>query len=263
MALDYPKPVPANPFVYPVFRPNLTDMCFCHSGELFGWCCASEEPDRRPPHGVHIVPRFLDSGTCKVWIAALSNRPRTASSLYDHERSTATRLKTKTGKGRTSEYIDVTPIRQALDQAVARAFGLAPKLFGREVEMFELPRVLRYAPGQHYGIHADNCHRERHQNFWTKMVDRDVSLLMYLNQDFTGGGLAFEKFRYVYQPSAGDLLMFPSDNRYKHGALPVESGIRYVAVSWGAYLDQPRLHQKHPGIVLPMSDFQFTNEDPS
>lgn len=245
-----------HPFIYPVFRPRLTDPCFCGSGELFGWCCASEEPDRDPPHGVHIVRAFLDPGMCARWVETLEGQPRTASDLYDHARSSGTQVRATHGKGRTSEYVEVGPLQEEIDREVARALRHCDSLFGRAVEWFEKPRVLRYGPGQHYGTHADNCHRERHENHWTKKADRDVSLLIYLNQAFTGGGLHFEKFRYTYQPRMGDLLMFPSDNRYKHGAMPVESGLRYVAVSWAAFVGEPRIYARPPAVVVPMSRFE-------
>lgn len=253
--------MPTNPFILPVFRPKLTDMCFCGSGELFGWCCASEEPDRDPPHGVHVVKGFVEPGTCARWVDQLERQSRTRSDLYDHDRSSAASVQTTVGHGRTSEYVDVGGLRAEIDQAVARALRQSEALFGRNVEWFELPRVLRYGPGQHYGVHADNCHRERHENFWTKKADRDVSLLIYLNEDFTGGGLQFEKFRYVYQPKLGDLLLFPSDNRYKHGANPVQAGIRYVIVSWAAFTDEPRIYPKPPGAVIPMSNFASPDEE--
>lgn len=238
-------------------------MCFCDSGELFGWCCASEEAEREPPHGVHIVPDFLEADLCREWVEVLERQPRTASGVYDARRSEGSELKSAVMKGRTSEKITSGPLTEAFNATVARAFRHATDLYGRAFEWFELPKVLRYGPSHFYGTHADNCYRERHQDFWTKKIDRDISLLIYLNQDFEGGSLAFEKFRYAYQPRVGDLLLFPSDNRYKHGANAVQSGVRYVLVSWGAFSDEPKIHPKPPGAVIPMSAYPPHNMEPA
>jgi len=235
-------------------------MCFCGSGELFGWCCGSDSPDRDPPHGVHLIRGFLDPEQCQSWVAVLERQPRKASGVYDSRRSGAGDLKATTAQGRTSSKVSPGPLADDLNLTVARAFQHAGELFGREFEWFELPKILRYGPSNYYGVHADNCHREKHQDFWTKMIDRDVSLLIYLNEDFQGGSLWFEKFNYEYEPRAGDLLLFPSDNRYRHAANPVQSGVRYALVSWGAYVNEPRVHANPPGTVLPMSAFTFIKQ---
>lgn len=242
-----------NPFTFPVFRPQPLDPCFCQSGELFGWCCGSEEPDREPPHGVQVVRGFLDRALCERWVQALEGARRTRSGLYDHSRSSGARVARKTGAGRTSEYVETGELQGDIESEVRRAFRASEAAYQRAIPWFERPRVLRYEPGQHYGVHADNCHRERNENYWTKKADRDVSLLIYLNEEFTGGSLAFEKFRYTYQPKVGDLLYFPSDNRYKHAANPVESGIRYVVVSWAPFEDEPKIFREPPAVVVPMA----------
>lgn len=172
-------------------------------------------------------------------------------------------MKTAVMKGRTSQKVHVGPLREPINLEVARAFHHAGILFGRDVEWFERPKVLRYGPGHHYGTHADNCHRERSQNFWTKKIDRDVSLLMYLNEDFEGGSLTFEKFAYEFQPRVGDLVLFPSDNRYKHGANPVKSGVRYAVVSWGAFVGEPRVHPTPLAVTVPMSDYPKPGPEPA
>jgi predicted 2-oxoglutarate/Fe(II)-dependent dioxygenase YbiX len=142
-----------------------------------------------------------------------------------------------------------------LNRIVAQSFQHTAALYGREIEWFEKPKVLRYGPGNYYGVHADNCYRARTDNFWTKKIDRDISLLIYLNEDFEGGSLSFEKFFYSFQPRVGDLVLFPSDNRYKHCANPVRSGTRYAVVSWGAFLGEPRVHATPIAKHVLMSGF--------
>ena len=56
---------------------------------------------------------------------------------------------------------------------------------------------------------------------WKRVVDRDVSLLIYLTEEFQGGEILFNNFQYRLKPRAGMVVYFPSDHRYVHTALPV------------------------------------------
>ena len=116
----------------------------------------------------------------------------------------------------------------------------------RSIAWFEVPRVLRYSPGGYYIRHADSCQVGEDGTTWYKVEDRDLSLLIYLNRDFTGGGLSFTRFHCHYQPRAGDLIAFPSDNRYEHRAEVVQSGFRYAIACWAAFTDEPRVRPKPP-----------------
>jgi predicted 2-oxoglutarate/Fe(II)-dependent dioxygenase YbiX len=245
----------SDPFIFPVFRPERKDACFCGSGKRFKSCCGSMSESREPPYGVHVVPGFLDPQICRAWVEFLEQQPREASRVFDASRSTAANPQVSLKGGRTSQEISLGKLVEPVNEVVAQCFHNSAPLFGREIEWFEQPKVLRYGPGNSYGVHADNCYRASTENFWTKKIDRDISLLMYLNEDFVGGSLSFEKFFYSYQPKVGDLLLFPSDNRYKHSANPVHSGIRYAIVSWGAFLGEPRVHATPIAKTVLMSNF--------
>ena len=60
----------------------------------------------------------------------------------------------------------------------------------------------------------------------------DFTILIYLNDDFTGGGTHFpfiKKTFTVKDFGVGNALLFSGDNiKSWHGALPIESGIRYT-----------------------------------
>ena len=113
--------------------------------------------------------------------------------------------------------------------------------YGDELEWFEWPDVLEYGPGGRYDLHADADLRDPATGAWRRVVDRDYSMLIYLNDEFTGGAIEFPRLDYRLQPRRGMLVAFPSDHRYVHAALPVESGMRYVIVSWAAAVGSPRV----------------------
>lgn len=83
-----------------------------------------------------------------------------------------------------------------------------------------LPRDLRfyaYAPGQRFKMHKDGAWLEDGQ------VSR-LTLLVYLNDDFEGGGTDFRDF--VVSPRTGDALLFVHDTW--HEGQTVLSGTKYV-----------------------------------
>lgn len=78
-------------------------------------------------------------------------------------------------------------------------------------------RFYRYLPGQRFKMHKDGP--------WTEgdLTSR-LTLLVYLNNDFTGGDTGFRDFR--VEPKAGDALLFIHDTWHEGAA--VESGVKYV-----------------------------------
>lgn len=60
-----------------------------------------------------------------------------------------------------------------------------------------------------------------------------VSFVYYFNDDYIGGEVEFKNhIGSPYKPNAGDLLIFPSSPDYLHRVLPIESGIKYNAISF-------------------------------
>jgi len=93
---------------------------------------------------------------------------------------------------------------------------------------------VKYEKGDHFSYHADH-------GFSYVCV---VSSIAYLNDDFEGGELSFYKLDLKYQPSYGDILVFPSAYIYAHAALPVTSGVKYSAVTMFDYNDDNHKYGK-------------------
>lgn len=83
-------------------------------------------------------------------------------------------------------------------------------------------QLLKYAPGGFYKSHVDG---------WTAS-HRQISVILYLNGDFEGGGLYFKKQNYLLKPEAGLMVFFPSNYVYPHAALPCKGGIKYCLVTF-------------------------------
>ena len=70
----------------------------------------------------------------------------------------------------------------------------------------------------------------------SKTYHRIVSVVMFLNEDFTGGELEFKEFGLKIKPQAGEVLVFPSSYPYMHQVNPVEFGVRYSVVKWYEFI---------------------------
>ena len=63
-------------------------------------------------------------------------------------------------------------------------------------------------------------------------MDRDISIIFFLNDEFEGGDLVFPELRIRIKPEPGMLVCFPSNHHYLHGVEPVTKGHRYSIVTW-------------------------------
>jgi predicted 2-oxoglutarate/Fe(II)-dependent dioxygenase YbiX len=236
----------AKGILVPRFSPASIDPCFCRSGRAFGDCCGSRAADRKPPGGALVFPDFLDQATCGKWVQRLERQPRLRAAVNDINKS-ARAIEDPT---RVCDDVKPGPMRKIIFDRVASGFAKAAQLTGRSLDWYETPRILRYQSGGFYQRHSDSCQVDGVSNQWFKVLDRDLSLLIYLNDDYTGGGLSFIHFNYHYRPRPGDLLVFPSDNRYEHQAEKVLSGVRYVIASWAAFKDNPRVFSQAPADAI-------------
>lgn len=234
-------------FQRPLFQQQRNDACFCGSGERFKSCCGSLARPRLPPHGVHLLPGFIPGSTCQQWIDYLEQQPRWPLSVNQTDRQESSGLRLQRDPGRVTDVVQQGELQAAIEDAVRRAFQQhASAAFGQSMAWMETPQVLRYEAGGLYGPHSDSDHFNPAEGVWQKVLDRDASLLLYLNQDYTGGELEFAQFNYRYQPQTGDLLYFPSHGHYAHQAMPVQGGVRYVIVSWAAMRDVERVQAEPP-----------------
>jgi predicted 2-oxoglutarate/Fe(II)-dependent dioxygenase YbiX len=138
---------------------------------------------------------------------------------------------------RDTQEVDLpTDIKEKLrriDDASVKAF-INP-FYAVEVRDREPTQILHYGVGGHYIPHVDAetlYKDEANLDMWEKTLDRDLSVVYFLNDDFTGGELVFPELDFVIKPAAGTLVCFPSDHNYIHGVNPVTSGHRYTIVTW-------------------------------
>ncbi|CAN0520594.1 unnamed protein product, partial [Ectocarpus sp. 8 AP-2014] len=99
-----------------------------------------------------------------------------------------------------------------------------------------LTKVARYRPDGYFKLHTD------HVEDFNSLVcgGRLGTLILYLNDDFTGGQTDFPFVHVAVAPFAGDAIYFHSedadsmrpDERSAHSGLAVEGGDKWIATKW-------------------------------
>lgn len=138
---------------------------------------------------------------------------------------------------------------EIVSQYVEKARVIAQARFGRTLCTYDEPtlRILTStnAPKPETGYFLNHCDSEveidgvidmsrnyiPHKPLSVPLL-YEVTVLVYLNEEFEGGELVFPDYDLTIKPKAGDLLMFPSGHQYRHWVTPVISGTRYYFSSF-------------------------------
>ena len=120
--------------------------------------------------------------------------------------------------------------------------------YGIEILESEVPQILSYGVGGHYSPHVDGeslWQTPDGELIWKKSTDRDLSMVLYLNDDYEGGDFIFPELKVRVRPEPGMLVCFPSNHHYRHGVEPVTKGQRYSIVCWATVKGFPTMKQQN------------------
>lgn len=229
-------------FYVPSFHFQKSGLCYCGSQKLFGDCCASSSETQQVPKRINIKSGFLSPAECNRFLRFAEKRKREWLKVVDSEKSTNGKRVYKRHPNRVTQEVDLGKKQKQADDWFTQACEEEVKSFyGAKPAWFEVPRLLRYEHGGKYDVHSDADHYCTEAQQFYRFIDRDFSMLLYLNDDYEGGGLYFKGLDFHYQPKQGDLVMFPSNHIFSHESLPITSGKKYALVSWGAFHGTPRV----------------------
>lgn len=103
------------------------------------------------------------------------------------------------------------------------------------------PGLRKWSVDEEVGLHADNCDENgvitssgqvtRELSTVTRTCN-DVTVLLYINEDFAGGTLEFPLIGKQVQPKTGMLVAFPSSRYFPHLVSKIENGTRYSVFSF-------------------------------
>jgi predicted 2-oxoglutarate/Fe(II)-dependent dioxygenase YbiX len=80
--------------------------------------------------------------------------------------------------------------------------------------------ISKYSTGKSMGPHVDD---------YNNGDDPNISVVLYLNDDYEGGEINFPNQDITIKPEAGSIVIFPSVEPYYHQSLPVISGVKYMS----------------------------------
>jgi hypothetical protein len=143
----------------------------------------------------------------------------------------------------TADYIDPRGLRfNTVDLFKHVCLNVVAPQFGTQIDGFELPEILRYREGNEFPPHSDADHWLAEEQTWKRAIDRDITIIIYLNEGYEGGEIDFPNFALKIPPQRGMMIAFPSDARYLNAVHPVKSGVQYALMSWATVKGQPRVH---------------------
>jgi prolyl 4-hydroxylase len=116
------------------------------------------------------------------------------------------------------------------------------KMVDYPFENVEPVQVIRYGSDGYYNAHYDSCpdKNEHCRQFVKNGGQRVVTVVIYLNDDFSGGHTTFINLKRQFQPKKGSGLIFYSMDKDKtkthplslHEGSPLTKGTKYIANIW-------------------------------
>ena len=210
-------------------------------------CCKKPLLAAAKPRHLLIVRECLPLQQCRELVDYLQSRSGKALGVMDSSNTTDESVAVMQTSDRVTSALDGDGIQEQLDEILVNlCTNIIPRHFSGSVQWYERPKVLSYETGGLYAKHADSEQFDEQNKRWNRVLDRDVSVIAYLNDDFVGGQLDFHFLGYTYTPRAGDVVLFPSDHRYVHEATKVTAGHRLAVVSWVALRGTPRIRPEPP-----------------
>jgi len=185
-----------------------------------------------------IQPNVVTKDGCKYLTDYTRKAQKDIMAVYDADKSNKTKtnqrkIDTKVRDVKCADIIPILPeVKELYDNIVINVIN---PFYNLTIRDSEVPQFLYYEKGGHYKPHYDAealwTNPDGTQQ-WKKSVDRDISTILFLNDDFEGGEFIFPKYRIRIRPEPGLLVAFPSTHHYLHGVEPVTSGDRIVSVCW-------------------------------
>ena len=193
---------------------------------------------QNPLSQILIQPNVIDKNGLADMLAYIKHQPEVDLSVFDPEKSNLTGNTEFTidKKVRDTQLVEMgelfNPIVELYRNIVKNIIN---PFYNINIRDSEIPQILKYQVGGHYTPHVDGESMWKTPTgdvIWRKSTDRDLSTVIFLNDDFDGGEFVFPEHRIRIKPEPGLLVCFPSTHQYIHGVEPVTNGVRYSMVNW-------------------------------
>jgi len=184
----------------------------------------------REPYTIYEIPNFLTDQECDELIK-LSLPLLDSSNVYD---------------GDTNKHDpDVRVSKQCWiydnNQLAVSISDKIAKLTGQPKEHQEALQVVKYDKNGHFAKHYDACFGSATfcKRLNSGVGPRYMTVLIYLNDDYQGGGTSFPKIDQHIKPEKGKAIIFYNVNKdgtlifeSMHQGNKIESGTKWIANKW-------------------------------
>lgn len=116
--------------------------------------------------------------------------------------------------------VDIQTINSILKKAIIGASEDYSKYYSVNIGKLMPLSISKYSTGKSMGPHVDD---------YNNGDDPNISVVLYLNDNYEGGEINFPNQNIKIKPEAGSIVIFPSVEPYYHESLPVISGIKYMS----------------------------------
>ena len=114
---------------------------------------------------------------------------------------------------------DIRRINNILREAILISSEDYSKTHGIDIGSLMPLSISKYSTGKSMGPHVDDYGDGENPN---------ISVVLYLNDNYDGGEIYFKEQDIKIKPEAGSIVIFPSVEPYYHESLPVTDGIKYM-----------------------------------
>lgn len=125
-----------------------------------------------------------------------------------------------TDKVDLDSHMDIQVINSILKDAITSASNHYAEDHKINIGKLMPLSISKYSIGKSMGPHVDD---------YNNGDDPNISVVLYLNDDYTGGEINFPEQNVTIKPEAGSIVIFPSVEPYYHQSLPVTSGTKYMS----------------------------------
>jgi len=140
--------------------------------------------------------------------------------------------------------------------ALARALEQAAAFYRASTPLYaDVLQLVGWREGGFMRVHADNAHPDGTAH---PTPHRDFSGLVYLNDDYEGGGLYLPKQNVVVRPRRGMFVSMPGGASHIHGVERVSSGSRYTMPFFITRNRDKASRHLHPETASPLPRLTFT-----
>ena len=175
------------------------------------------------------IPNFLSHEECDIFISLIdknNSRSQVAGSGYENSKIEESRT------SNTSNFGDTMLLPRALKQKIAEHIGV-------DIQKGEALQGQKYEEGQYFRPHLDWFQGDAYTNHCLHSGNRTHTLMIYLNDDFEGGGTDFPNLGTTVKPEKGKAVLWrnldDSGNGISdvmHEGMDVTKGKKYIITSW-------------------------------